>query len=244
MDKSYIKDLYNKFADEYNLKRKSSGKSFYNDFIEIPAISGLLKDLVPGKKVLDLGCGTGIFTKVIHDWGGDVIGIDISESMIKIARNEYPDIKFFTLDAEKTNFPDEEFDVVSSSLMIHYLDDLLILFKEVNRILKLNGFFIFSFHHPANEAIEKIELNGETKNIFNDYYSLKDYRWRMFQNRMELISYHHTFEDISTALSSSGFLIERILEPKPIEEGKEFDIKDFEYTSRTPTFCVIKAIKI
>jgi len=241
MDKSYIKDLYNQFAGEYHQKRKSSSKSFYNEFIEVPAISGLVKDIVSGKKVLDLGCGTGIFTKMIHSWGANVTGVDISEEMIKIAKIENPEIYFVTSDAEHTNFSDEEFDVVSSSLMIHYLDNLSTLFKEVNRILKQKGYFIFSFHHPSNEVIEKMKINDETKNIFNDYFSLKDYRWKMMG--IEFISYHHTFEDISIYLSESGFLIEKILEPKPIKDGKEFDAKEFEFTSRTPTFCVIKAIK-
>ena len=60
---------------------------------------------------------------------------------------------------------------------------------------------------------------------------------------MELISYHHTFEYISETLFCSGFYMERILEPKPVEEGKFSDESDYSFTKKIPSFCVIKAIK-
>jgi ubiquinone/menaquinone biosynthesis C-methylase UbiE len=243
MDKSLIKDLYNKFALEYHAKRNSFKESFYNTFIELPAISALVKEVVRNKKVLDLGCGTGIFTKKIHEWEGKVIGIDFSEAMINIAKDESPLIEFYILDAERTNFPDNEFDIVTNSLMIHYFDDLNNLFREINRILKQNGLFIFSFHHPFNEVIEKIDINDRIENILNDYFNEKEYSWKMLEG-MNLISYHHTFETVSKSLYNNGFLIQIIKEPRPIEEGKKIDENRFYYLDHTPTFCIIKAIKI
>jgi ubiquinone/menaquinone biosynthesis C-methylase UbiE len=242
MDKSYIKDLYNRYAFEYHQKRRSSERSFYNEFIEVPAISGLVKDLVKGKRVLDIGCGTGIFTRMIVNWGGNVTGLDISEEMIKIAREENPGFEFHVLDAEKTKFSDKEFDIITSSLMIHYIDDLSVLFMEVNRILKSKGHFIFSFHHPFQAVIEKTKIDGQTKNIVNDYFGLHEYKWKMLN--IEFISFHHTFECISDTLNDCGFLIEKIIEPQPVDKGQNIDIEEYNYTKRTPTFCVIKAIKI
>ena len=242
MPKDLIRDTYNKYAVGYNEKRKNRNSNFYNLFIDIPAITRFLKPVVKNKKVVDLGCGTGILTQLIKEWGGDVVGVDISDEMLSLAKKENPGIEFVLADAENTGLKNEEFDIAASSLMVHYFNDLNPLFTEVNRILKSHGSFIFSFHHPVNEVMKKEKTENQTKYLIDNYFGLKEYRWKMLKD-MELVSYHHTFDCLSDSLYHKGFLIERIVEPQPTEEGKYVDEDDFIFTNKIPTFCLIKAVK-
>src|ERR1700709_332181 len=60
----------------------------------------------PGKKVLDIGCGPGVFTARHAQAGADVVGIDFSEQMISIAKDQFPTIDFQFADAERLPFDD------------------------------------------------------------------------------------------------------------------------------------------
>jgi hypothetical protein len=61
---------------------------------------------------------------------------------------------------------------------------------------------------------------------------------------MNMISYHHTFENISKALSNAGFVIELIIEPQPVKNSKKYDPKSYERTVKYPSFMIIKARKV
>jgi ubiquinone/menaquinone biosynthesis C-methylase UbiE len=238
-DTKHTRDIYNKFGGVYHEKRKNIKSSFWNRFIDLPAMTLLLKNEVKGKKTLDLGCGSGIFTAQLLKWGADVSGIDISETMINIACKENYEIEFHVSNALKTPFKSGCFDIVSSGLMVHYFEDINPLFKEVKRLLKDGGLFVFSFHHPFNEVL----LRGEKRNIIaKPYFNNKKYKWKMKEG-MELISYHHTFEVVFNALSKNGFLVERLLEPKPKSNYKNIDPVSYDFTTKYPSFCAIKAIK-
>ena len=148
------KNTYDKFGKVYHKKRHNPKENFYNEYLEMPAISSLLKNIVKKKKVLDLGCGSGIFSKKLRSWGAKVTGIDLSKTLINIAQKENPEINFFVGNAEKTKFKNKEFDIVVSGLMLHYLKNLKKSFLEVSRILKNDGLFVFSMNHPVREAVE------------------------------------------------------------------------------------------
>ena len=114
---------YDKFANAYT-DYVCSESNFWNKFIENPAFEKLLKNNVKGKTVLDLGCGSGISSVKLEKWGGDVVGIDISKNMLNIAKKMHPKIKFIQGSMEKLPLKDMSFDVVASSLVIHYVKDL------------------------------------------------------------------------------------------------------------------------
>jgi ubiquinone/menaquinone biosynthesis C-methylase UbiE len=240
---NYTRNIYNKFGKAYHEKRTIPSKNFWNEFIEMPAMERLLKSEVKNKEVLDLGCGSGIFTSKLQLWGAKAVGSDLSKALIEIARKSYPKLSFFVEDAQKTSFKNSRFDIVSSSLMVHYIKNLDKLFGEVSRILKKDGVFVFSIHHPTNEIVKKIKLGNVTEYALSDYFNTDKYTWNMLEG-MDMISYHHTFEDISTALFKAGFVIELILEPKPDKSSKSIDEKAHSRTSKCPSFAIIKAKKV
>ena len=120
----------------YSIVRKS--KKFLKDF--------LLKKFKE-KKILDYGCGDGNTAVFLAKNGVEVTGIDISEVRIKnskeFAEKEGVSDKtsFFLMDAEKTTFPDNFFDGILCTGVLHHLD-IKIAFKEMARILKPEGSII------------------------------------------------------------------------------------------------------
>jgi len=104
-------------------------------------------------KILDLGCGCGRTTIELFNKKFDVIGLDISKNMINFAKNKYPAISFEVGDACDLKFPDESFDIVFFSYNgIDYIfpeSKRIVALKEINRVLKNGGYFVFSSHNPG-----------------------------------------------------------------------------------------------
>jgi ubiquinone/menaquinone biosynthesis C-methylase UbiE len=102
-------------------------------------------DLLPGKKVLDVGSGPGFLARIIKDKVGAkglVHGIDVSEFMINIAQSksdEKDGIKFSYGDATDLQFPDESFDTITCTQVLEYLNDVDKALKEFNRIVRKGG---------------------------------------------------------------------------------------------------------
>ncbi len=119
-----------------------------------------IADVKPGDKVLDVGCGTGSLT--LAAWrragtDGEVHGIDASPEMIQFAQDKTAKvgapIDFQIGLVEHIPFPDDYFDVVLSSLMLHHLPDDLKrrAFAEIRRVLKPGGYlFAVDFEPPKN----------------------------------------------------------------------------------------------
>ena len=171
-----------------------------------------------------------------------VTGLDISGNLIEIAKKENPKIKFYVGNAAKSPFKNSQFNLVSSSLMVHYFKNLKPLFKEVSRILKKKGFFVFSMHHPIMEISGKLNVKGIKGSLLKPYFHNNKYLWTLHK-KINLVSYHHTLENIINSLNDSGFVIERILEPKASEKTKKINKKMYYRTNLRPSFLIIKARK-
>jgi len=234
----HTREVYNRIARKYHDKRRDPEQGSWNIFLEEPAIASVLEPLVSGRRVLDLGCGTGILTRQMIAWGGEVSGVDISDEMIRLARAEMPEIDFQIASATDLLYNSETFEVVASSLVMHYLQDLRPSFREVARVLKPAGDFVFSMHHPMQEAFNVAGEMHNGKPVLQPYFHNDVYTWQMCGG--ELVSFHHTFEDIVRSLKDTGFVLIDLVECRPAESAQE-SFKDFERTSKYPTFCVFHA---
>jgi predicted TPR repeat methyltransferase len=232
-------DLYNRFASDYHEKRLSSERSLWNDLLDSPMVLELVGSQPLGQRVADLGCGSGLFSERLRKMGASVEGVDGSEGLIKIAQQNFALNKFSVADVTATGLPTGQFDLVVSCLVMHYLSDLDGFFREARRLLKSDGHFIFSFHHPTNEVLERV--NGQSGQVWlKSYFHNDSYKWSMIDG-MELTSFHHTFEAISEALARVGFVIENLKEAKPAAAVASEYPEFFEFASRFPTFAAIKA---
>lgn len=94
-----------------------------------------------GARWLDVGCGTGAFSELIqrHCAPSRIDAIDPSQAQIEYARKLLPDIKFWTADSMDLPFADQQFDVVASALVIHFIADRAKAFSEMRRVLRPGG---------------------------------------------------------------------------------------------------------
>jgi SAM-dependent methyltransferase len=95
----------------------------------------------PGARIADLGCGSGIFTSLLHQRGFDAVGLDLSPKLIALAQAQYPKVAFFEGDVEDLPFPTASLDGILLSGLLHHLPDPARCVAEVCRVLKPGGSF-------------------------------------------------------------------------------------------------------
>jgi len=105
-------------------------------------------------RVLELGCGTGFFTKEIVKTGASVVAIDISPELLAVARKEFtaPNVELIIENAYQTSFPDASFDSIIGSSVLHHLDTEKA-FNEIYRLLKPGGCLAFTEPNMMNPQI-------------------------------------------------------------------------------------------
>jgi len=105
-------------------------------------------------KILEIGCGTGLFTGKIEALTGakDITAIDISPELLEMAREKYKTPKFILGDAMQLEYPDNTFDVVFGSSVLHHLD-MEKTCKELLRVLKPGGRIAFAEPNMINPQI-------------------------------------------------------------------------------------------
>ena len=113
---------------------------------EWPVLQDMLPDFT-NKQVLDLGCGYGWHCRYAMENGAvSVLGMDLSEKMLDQARtiNQLEGIEYQQGALEDYAYPSESFDVVLSSLTLHYIENLGALFQQIAKTLRPGGEFIFA----------------------------------------------------------------------------------------------------
>jgi len=152
-------------------EQKGRTKSFERDYsIRLEGIKQIANETriyLRGRLVLDIGCGPGIAASLFPA-DASVIGLDFSISMLRNARNRIPDLVHGS--AFNLPFPECSFDVVTCLFVASDYSDKASIFREAHRVLRENGFFLFS-DYSLNDEHWKLKrtirpLMGERCNIF------------------------------------------------------------------------------
>jgi len=116
----------------------------------------LSKFAIPtGSRVLDLGCADGLNTSILLEQGiEDIVGVDISKDLIKIAKKTNPQAKFYVASADKLPFKANQFDVVLVDSVFHHLLEYSQPIKEIKRVLVKGGKLCFI--EPNNSLARKL----------------------------------------------------------------------------------------
>lgn len=183
-----------------------------------------LKALLPplaGKKILDLGCGFGWHCRYAVEQGAaQAIGIDLSEKMLEKARQTAADprITYCRRAIEEADFDEGQFDLVLSSLALHYVADYQGLCRRVRRWLAPGGRFVFSVEHPVFTAYGNqdwiYDQKGQIAHWPVDRYYEERPRQAVFLGET-MTKYHRTLETYLSALLENGFAVVGLAEARP-----------------------------
>lgn len=231
-----MSEMYTKHAKKYGEVVKDN---IYNALLERPSTQALLDD-VKGKKVIDMGCGSGIYTQwLVENQAQSVISIDLSHDMVDMVNQcQYPNVTAYQQDMT-LGLPkeaDNSADVIICPLMIHYIEDLVPLFAEVHRVLKSGGYMVFSTHHPFADF--ECSLTG---NYF-DRELIKE-QWDTVGTPVEVQFYRRSLTELSNAITSTGLAITNISEGKVDEKVKEISPERYDYLTKNPNFIFMRVEK-
>ncbi|MCK4440216.1 class I SAM-dependent methyltransferase [Candidatus Bathyarchaeota archaeon] len=106
-----------------------------------------LVDVKEKQNFLEIGCGNGVVSKhVSRRYRLNVTGTDVDPEMVTLAQkniDDIPDIRFLEADATNLPFQDNDFEIVLSFGVMHHISNWLEALREIDRVLKLNGYFIY-----------------------------------------------------------------------------------------------------
>lgn len=251
-----IKEDWNSMAAAY--EEFNTGEDSYSRKIEWPCIRELLPEL-KGRSILDVGCGTGIFTFLFEAYEPQsLIGLDVAGEMLAISKQKaaerHSKADFILGDAASIRESiDQTFDFVFSSTTSHYIKDLNGFFQGIAASLAENGCCVLSVIHPVYSALYPIKhgdvfpeedewqvryLDRGLRAYIQPWIEYND----DYENRLST-SYHHTFGDYINSALRAGLRLCDVREPLPPEEWKKECPGRYESFIETPTYLMLKFAK-
>ena len=129
MPKAHI-ETFDELAEAYNRFRVGYAPELYDVLAEF--------GVTANKSVVDVGCGTGLVSRELHERGCELTGIDISSAMLEHARLAVPGVAFMQAASEALPFGDASFDFAVSAQAFHWFDQPRAL-AEMSRVVKPGG---------------------------------------------------------------------------------------------------------
>jgi ubiquinone/menaquinone biosynthesis C-methylase UbiE len=216
---------YDRFAEAYAVENETG---LFNAHYARPAVLDLAGE-VTGRRILDVGCGSGPLAAALRDRGAVVAGFDASAAMVDLARRrlgEDANLRVADL-AAPLPYADASFDDVVASLVLHYLEDWSGPLAELRRVLAPGGRLLVVVNHPAAYAIVYPEADYFATTRYSEDYTFDGQTvWLTF--------WHRPLHAMADAFAAAGFRITTISEPPPapdtpaevlppgLEEGQSF----------------------
>lgn len=219
---------YDSFAEAYSAENENS---LVNAYYARPAMLALAGD-VTGRRILDAGCGSGPLSAALRDLGGVVTGIDNSARMLALAKRRLGgDANLHQVDLrDRLPFDDDAFDVVVSSLVLHYLEDWGPTLAELRRVLRPGGRLIASVDHPF--------VAYTLQEPRPDYFATTSYTfdWTFGGQSVPMKFWRKPLHAMTDAFTAAGFQVSAISEPQPDPAARELFPDDFHAFSTNPCF--------
>lgn len=240
-------------------ENKYDDKIFFDKYSQMDrSIKGLagagewhaLKKMLPcftGKRFLDLGCGFGWHCAYAVENGAvSAVGVDISANMLERARREngLEKITYLCMPIEDVAFPAASFDIVLSSLALHYVESFSDICARVHRMLSPGGTFVFSVEHPIFTAQGAedwyYDEDGSILHWPVDHYFTEGRRNANFLGE-QVLKYHKTLTTYVNTLLLAGFELNGLVEPEP--DAGMLGLPGMKDELRRPMMLLVSAVK-
>lgn len=207
----------------------------YNAHYDRPVVLDLLGD-VNGRRVLDAGCGPGLYLSKLIAKGAEVIGVDQSSDMIRQARRRLGPavaLRRHDLDDPLDWLADQTIDLALVALVIHYVRDRNTALRELHRVLRPGGRLVLSTSHPTADWLES---GG---GYFEERHEQQRWSGGMLHRfwRQPLQSWVQEF-------TAAGFWIETLVEHRPRESMAHRYPAAYAKLVREPGFIAFRLAKL
>lgn len=249
-----MKNDYDKFANSRHEEIKKGIKKSIC-YVERPMMESMIPNL-NDKKVLIIGCGTGEETEILNKFNPkSITAIDLSESSIRICKENYPNINFIVANMLNLPFEDNYFDFVYSGLAITHVYEKEKVADEIKRVLKNNGKVLFSVDHPMRFCCDNVEIDGKEFKVIGfekgedgklvlGNYSSHAKRTNYFKNNQVLEEFVAPPSYYFQLLINKGFTVDNFKESRCIDECRKVDEAYFIRFSEIPQFMAFLATNI
>jgi len=219
----------------YDYEHHVDQTRYFNTEYERPAMMARMPNQLQNKHVLDAGCAAGWYTEQFLERGADVSAVDLSLEMVRATKRrvgEQATVMKHDL-ADTLPFADRTFDIIVSSLVLHYIKDWQTVFRDYKRLLKPGGLLIYSVHHPMMD----ISLSKHA------HYFQKEYivdHWERHGKWIDVPFYRRPMEMIIND-TTTFFKLQHMIEPQPTDIFKKEHPEKYTQLQRRPNFLIIQA---
>src|SRR3989338_5138401 len=177
---------YNKIAASWTSKRNPDYWS--KEFSKF-------QELLPAGSVFELGCGSGIDSRYFSDAGYNYTGIDRSEELLKIAKQNHPKNRFLKMDLCRLGLKSNLFDGFWAAAVFLHIpkEDIKQALLELKRVLKKNAIGFIALKDGHGE--ELVQGSEKDDRRFFAYYSLSEFGAVLNENKFEILSMSQSASD-------------------------------------------------
>ena len=222
---------YDAFASEYEDHAETAP---YNALYDRPSTLALLGD-VQGRQVLDAACGPGFYLDELRSRSAVPIGCDASPRMAELARRRVGDgidVRVHSLEEPFDWVADETIDIVLCALAYHYVNDRPAFLAEAFRMLRPDGSLVISTHHPT----------ADWRRLGGSYFDV-DTVTETWSRGWEITTWRMPLSQLTEEFAATGFVIERLLEPRPEPAMARTHPRSFDQLSSEPGFLLLRLRK-
>ena len=204
----------------------------------------LIVELVRGfEEVLEIGTGEGQVIRALSEVSITAVGIDQSANQIRHGKKIEPASVLVRSSAEKLPFHDSFFDAAIACLVLEHIEKFEESFREVSRVVKSGGRFVLAMNHPLLQSPGSSWVEDWTTDPPEKYWRVGSYlreetSEEYFGDGISIPFTHRPLSRYLNALSDSGFVTTRMIEPKPFSVTEE-DSKWKSETAFIPRLLVL-----
>ncbi|MDO5511478.1 class I SAM-dependent methyltransferase [Corynebacterium sp.] len=222
--------MFDRAAEAFD---RHAADSAYNAHYDRPALLELLGD-VAGLHILDAGCGSGHYAAELLARGASVVGVDASSELIRLARRRAPEAEFHVQPLEEPLdwLADRSVDRVLMALVLHHLHYPVEVLRELHRVLADDGRLVLSTGHPTDDWRRRGGSYFTTERI--------EETWSM---GLQVAYRRAPLSTLTDEFAEAGFVVEKLVEPRPTETMKQKYPEAHEKLSRVPAFIAFQLMK-
>jgi ubiquinone/menaquinone biosynthesis C-methylase UbiE len=170
----------------------------------------------PGKLTLDIGCGEGRLSRDLAALGHQVVGVDVTRSLVEAAREADPEGEYVEADAARLPFDDGTADLAIAFMSLMDMDDMHGAVREIARVLEPRGLLLATVVHPLDSAGNFVPPDGDetAPYVIHSYREARRYADTIGREGLEMTfeSMHYSLEGYWRALRDAGFVVEELRE--------------------------------